>query len=201
MDRSRGQGVLERGSHNGVARSASFFAERNTLDNTELLAELRSQLRALITSNYADLTQQFGDICGYAICAPPYFEHIFPAYQRASALQKCATDSLGLNAHFPPQWQSIGTQMFDAKFNELTSLISERRCDNESLEATAVFNTILDVLIDVEHDGVFGPRSGERFVTMWDVGGDESMILAASQKLNSATVHASAMETFGVESS
>ena len=162
-----------------------------------LLTELQSRLRTVVTANYADLKRQFDDICGYAICAPPYFEQIFPAYQLSSALRDCPSDSLGLNAYFPPEWESFGTLSFGDEFDALTSQIHKRRCAHDGLEADAVFDAILDVLIDLERQGVFGPRSRDRFITMWNVGDDESLIIAASEKLNSAEVHSTVLKTFG----
>jgi len=162
-----------------------------------LLTELQSRLRTVITANYADLKGQFDDICGYAISAPPYFEQIFPAYQLSSALRDCPSDSLGLNAYFPPEWESFGTLSFGDEFDALTSQIHKRRCAHDGLEADAVFDAILDVLIDLERQGVFGPRSRDRFITMWNVGDDESLIIAASEKLNSAEVHSTVLKTFG----
>lgn len=174
-----------------------MFAERKALDNAELLTKLQTELHTAITSHHADLIRQFDDVCGYAICAPPYFEHIFPAYQLTSALQDCSADSLGLATHFPPEWKSFGTTLFDDSFNSLVSQVSQRRCDNESLSADGVYNAILDVLVELERDGIFGARSTDRFVTMWDVGGDESMILSTSEKLNSADLHSSVLSAFG----
>ena len=167
------------------------------MDNTQLLTELQTELRKAITSHHADLIRQFDDVCGYAICAPPYFEHIFPAFQLTSALQDCSPDALGLTTHFPPEWKSFGTILFDDSFNTLVTKIFQRRCDNENLAADEVYNAILDVLVELENEGTFGARSTNRFVTMWDVGGDESMIVSTSEKLNSDDVHSSVLSAFG----
>ena len=171
--------------------------KEDSLDNAALLNELKTQLRNAITSNFAELKLQFDDLCGFAVCAPSYFEQIFPAYQRSTALAGCGSDSLGINTYFPPQWESFGTLSFDDHFNDLAARISERRCTNAGIDANDVFNAILDVLVNLECDGVFGPRSGNRFVTMWDVGSDESLILTSSEKLNSKDVHTSVLKTFG----
>ncbi|MCA9032860.1 MAG: hypothetical protein KDA66_18730 [Planctomycetaceae bacterium] len=167
------------------------------MNNTEILTELKSRLRTVVASNFGELAQQFDDVCGYAICAPPYFEHIFPAFQVSSALQDSPAEFLGLKTYFPPEWDAFGTVLFDDEFNAIVSEISSRRCNNESLDYNVVFDAILDVLIELESEGVFGPRSSGRFVTVCDIEGDESLILSASEKLNSADVHAAVLRTFG----
>ena len=147
--------------------------------------------------HYADLARQFDDVCGYAVCAPATFEHVFPAYQLTSELQAQSPDSVGLATHFPPEWKSFGTILFDDSVNSLVLEIANRRWGDDRLESNAIYDAILEVLIDLERDGVFGARSINRFLTMWDVGGDESMIIAASQKLNSADVYNCVLSTFG----
>lgn len=184
--------VVTSGSVTTAVRRRKF-----ALDNAELLNELKSQLRNAITSNFAGLQRQFDDLCGYAVCAPSYFEQIFPAYRRSTALTGCDGDSLGINTYFPPQWESFGSLSFNDDFNALTLSISERRCDNESIDANDVFNAMLEVLVELEGEGVFGPRVGNRFVTMWDVGSDESLILTSSEKLNSKDVHGAVLKAFG----
>lgn len=158
---------------------------------------MQNELRNAIASHYADLTREFDDVWGYAVCAPPTFEHVFPAYQLTSELRDRSADSLGLASHFPPEWNSFGTIFFDEGFNSLVSEISNRLWGDDSIEPSAVYDAILKVLVDLEREGIFGPRSTDRFVTIWDVGGDESMIIATSEKLNSPDIHSRVLTTFG----
>ncbi|QDV22240.1 DUF4303 domain-containing protein [Aureliella helgolandensis] len=167
------------------------------MNNVELLSKLHSELRDAIASHYVDLTHEFDDVCGYAVCAPSTFEHIIPAYQLTSELRDRPTDSLGLASYFPPEWNSFGTIFFDDGFNSLVAEISNRLWGDDCIEPSAAYEAILKVLIDLEREGIFGPRSTDRFVTMWDVGGDESMIIATSEKLNSPDLHSHVLTTFG----
>lgn len=173
------------------------FPESNPMDNTELLAKLQNALHTAIASHYAGLLRQFEDVCGYAVCAPATFEHVFPAYQLTSELNAHSADSVDLARYFPPEWKSFGTMLFDDSVNSLASEIASRRWGDDNLESNIVYDAILEVLIDLEREGVFGARSMSRFVTMWDVGGDASMIIAASEKLNAADVHTCVLSTFG----
>ncbi|QEG02083.1 hypothetical protein Mal15_61660 [Stieleria maiorica] len=174
-----------------------MFAEIKHLDNTELLTKLQNALRVAISSHFAELTRQFDDVCGYAVCAPATFEHVFPAYQLTSELEANAPGSVGLATYFPPEWQSFGTILFDDSVNSLVSEIANRCWGDDNLESNMIYDAMLDVLIDLKRDGLFGERAINRFVTMWDVGGDESMIIAASEKLNSPDVHTCVRSTFG----
>jgi hypothetical protein len=173
------------------------------LRNSELIGELMQRLPAAIKSNYSELTSEFDDICGYAICATPYIESILPAYQRASALQVCDPKRLPLATHFPPEWSSFGTLSFGDDIQTLVTKISRRRFgfdEGEELEADAVFDAMLEVLVSVEREGVFGERSSNRFLTMWSIGNDEHWILKASKELNPDDVHAAACQAFGRDS-
>ena len=167
------------------------------MNNTELLTKLQNELRNAIASHYADLTREFDDVCGYAICAPPTFEHVFPAYQLKSELRDRSADSLGVAAYFPPEWNSFGTIFFDERVNSLVTEISNRFWGDESLDPKVVYEEILKVMVGLERDGVFGPRSNDRFLSIWDIGGDESMIIATSEELNSADVHSRVLTAFG----
>ena len=171
--------------------------------NSELIGELKQHLPSAIKSNYSDLTSEFDDICGYAICATPYIESIIPAYQRAFALQACDIKQLPLASHFPPEWSSFGTLSFGDNIQTLSAKISQRRFgfdDGEELEADTVFDAMLEVFVSLEREGVFGERSSNRFLTMWSIGNDEHWILKASTELNSDDVHAAACQAFGRDS-
>ncbi|MCC9602253.1 DUF4303 domain-containing protein [Stieleria sp. JC731] len=168
--------------------------------NSELIDDLKLQLPAAIKSNYIDLTSEYGDICGYAICTTPYIESIIPAYQRESELQACDAKRLSLAIHFPPEWNSFGTLEFGDDIQALSTKLSHRRFgidDGEELDADTVFDAILEVFAGLERDGVFGKRSPNRFLTMWSIGNDEHWILKASKELNSDDVHATACQAFG----
>ena len=154
----------------------------------ELLAELRTKLRAAVAEDFAKWTTQFDDVCGYAVCAPPYIESIFPTYQLASeSLEDEA-------AYYPAEWESFGTLTFGPEIRELCTKIHAARVlydkdEDEGLEADLVFNTIFSVLTEMEAEGVFGDKNSGRYLTMWDVGNDEDWIIKASKKLNSAKLH------------
>jgi hypothetical protein len=167
------------------------------LDSTALLSKMQVELRNAIAAHYADLTREFDDICGYAVCAPSTFEQVFPAYQLASELARCSADSLGITSHFPPEWNSFGTIFFDNEFNSLVAEISGRWCGEDRIEPATVFDAMLKVFTDLEREGAFGPRSPDRFLTICEVGSDESMIIAASEKLNSPELHSRVLRTFG----
>jgi hypothetical protein len=175
----------------------SLFVERKQLDNTELLTKLQNELSNAIASHYAGLTREFDDVCGYAVCAPATFEHVFPAYQLKSELRDRPADSLGLATYFPPEWNSFGTVFFTDELNSLVTEISNRFWGDESLEPKVVYEVILKAMVDLERDGVFGPRSDDRFLSIWDIGGDESMIISTSEELNSETVHSRVLAAFG----
>ena len=173
------------------------FVERKQLDNTALLSKMQDELRNAITSHYADLAREVDDICGYAVCAPSTFEHVFPAYQLRSELRNSSDDDSGLDSYFPPQWNSFGTIFFDDGFNSLMADISNRLWGDNCIEANKVYDRILKVVIDLEREGIFGPRSTHRFVTICDVGGDESMIITSSEQLNASDTHSRVLKAFG----
>jgi hypothetical protein len=157
----------------------------------ELLTELHARLRTAIEADYKKLTSQFEDVCGYAICAPPYIESIFPSYRLASdGLEESA-------AFFPPEWESFDTLTFDPEFLEFCETLHDRRVlydknKKDGLDAKSVFNTIFAVMKELEAEGLFGDKSSGRYLTIWDVGNDEELIIKTSQKLNSKKVHAEA---------
>jgi hypothetical protein len=157
----------------------------------ELLTELHARLRAAIEKDYTKWTAKFDDVCGYAICAPPYVESIFPSYQLASeSLEEAAI-------YYPPEWGTFGTLVFDTEFLAFCKTLHDRRVlydsnKKEGLSADSVFKTIFAVLKELDAEGLFGDKSSGRYITMWDVGNDEEWIIKASQKLNSKRVHAAA---------
>jgi hypothetical protein len=155
---------------------------------TELLAELHTKLKAAIQADYTHWIGEFDDVCGYAICAPPYVESIFPAYQLKSEELEDAS------VYYPAEWSSFGSLEFDQGFQKFCGKIHERRnlSDTnaaEGLDADSVFNTILAVLAELEAEGLFGDKASGRFLTIWDVGNDEEWILKASKKLNANKIH------------
>ena len=155
----------------------------------ELLSELHTKLRTAIEADFAKWTAQFDDVSGYAICAPPYFESIFPVYRLAS--ESLEDDA----AYYPPEWESFGTLTFDGEFRDLCKKIHQLRVlydtdEDKGLDFESVFNTALAVFKELEAEGLFGDKSSGRYLTMWDVGNDEDWIIKASQLLNSERVHA-----------
>ena len=131
----------------------------------KLLSKFESMLRASVVKDYAKWTKKFDDVCGYAICAPAYFECLFPVYKLSS---ECLTDEA---AFFPPEWASFGSLTFGKKFQSLCDEVSARRTlfDSDAkngLDANVVFDVILSVLSELESDGLFGRKSKGRFLTI-----------------------------------
>ncbi len=161
------------------------------MDNEQLIAEFKKSLLDEVKSTYGDLAQQFDDICGFGVFAPPYIESVFPAYQRSSELE--GKSDQAQDKYWPPEWSSFGVLKFGSDFQKLVQQVSERRSihfdDPGALDADPVFEAILDVLVQLESEGLFGPRTADRYVTMWDVGNDDEWILKSSERLNSAEVH------------
>ena len=160
----------------------------------DLLTELHTKLKTAIEADFTKWTTQFDDVCGYAICAPPYFESIFPAYRLTS--ESLEDDA----AYFPPEWESFGTLTFDGEFRELCKRVHDLRVmydkdEDKGLDFDSVFDTIFAVLIELEGEGLFGEKSSGRYLTLWDVGNDEEWIIKASGKLNSERVHADVRRT------
>jgi hypothetical protein len=171
------------------------------MKNADLLEKLLAELRMVVPQTYAALKKEFPDLCGFCICTTAYIEPIVPFYQRTAELPKADHEYYGLKKYYPGEWTGGGDKEFSqaaatarAELEKHSNAASS--ADGDKIRE-AFLNGILNLLVDLEKAGDFGPRSDDRYLTMWLAGDDERWILKASERLNAPSVHKAVADAFG----
>ena len=167
----------------------------------ELDKQFSELLKQSVVSHYGRLTDKYDDIYGYAIATTDLIEGLFPVANLRSTIE-CdeSADDFNYFKYCPAEWHALADeQYFESDEIDLVVSQFEELADSESDDGGTrerFLNLILDVLVALESEGVFGAKTEDRYVTIYIAGSDEEWITKASSKLNSDSVHRNCMAGF-----
>lgn len=145
----------------------------------------KKALKAAIASHYKRLVAEVADIYGYSLFTDDGLSGLGPVANRESALKKQTTEPKYNYYRYLAvawsEWNDFGM------FADVNALL-RRMHDEAPAELGCVLPTCLDVLIELEAEGVFGARMDSRFIVICLCDSDDEIMMESAKRLN--TEHA-----------
>ncbi len=158
------------------------------------LAKFATALKTAIATQYKKLAAKYPDLYGYALYTTDDLAALHGVANRESSLTVSPKDKMyNFYRYFAVEWGESGFGKFDT-VNKLLNKLFESYCDERSELREDVLNLCLDVLSQLERDGLFGPRTSKRFVGICIGDSGDEVMLKSVKRLNSRAV-AKAYET------
>jgi hypothetical protein len=152
------------------------------------LAKFATALKTAITSQYKKLAAKYPDLYGYALYTTDDLAGLHGVANRESSLTVSLKDKMyNFNRYFAVEWKESGFGKFDS-VNKLLNKLFESHCDERSELREDILNLCLDVLSQLERDGLFGPRTTKRFVGICIGDSSDEVMLKSVKRLNSRSV-------------
>lgn len=156
--------------------------------------DLIDKLRIAIPMSIESLSQEFSDICGFAICTTWYVEFLAPVFQRKSELNE--DEPYGFERFSPPEWAVMNDQSRNDTFGDDVDQARLEFCthcktldeDASSDVRTAFMDALLDLLVCLDTENKIGPKTDDRYLTIW-IDDDDDFLLKASKQLNTKKMH------------
>lgn len=153
----------------------------------------KSELKNATRSHYEDLSRRNPDqqYYGYSLYTSDDISSFGPVSNHIDAISCDTSDPMYLAFRYGPhEWCNFDDLgLFDGVNRALENLHDEA----SSFEALkeGILETALQVLVELESEGLFGPRDDERFVVLWVADSDHPIMERAAKELNSPAVYAS----------
>lgn len=155
--------------------------------------ELRSELMSAVTRHYTELTTRFDDIYGYSLFSEDGISSVSPVSNRTSTITQSDLASptyFRVHAAEWSQWDDFG--MF-ATVNQLLKehmSVDYEVVDDFAERRASALALFLDVLVELERDGLFGERDDSRIVMVYLSDSGDTITDDSVKALNSAAVAA-----------
>ena len=164
----------------------------------EQLAKLKSELKEALAAHYKQLNDSFDDVYGYAIFTDDGVSSLHSVANRTSALSVDPSDRMyNYYRYGAVEWsEQDDCGLFDA-VNTVVGQIHD--IDNVEFadKREAMLRAAMDVLCELDAEGVFGPKSDERFVAVCVADSDEPIMLESVERLNTPAVLEAYSAEFG----
>jgi hypothetical protein len=152
------------------------------------LAKFATALKTAIAAQYKKLAAKYPDLYGYALYTTDDLAGLGGVANRESSLTVSPKDKMyNYYRYFAVEWNERGFGKFD-NVNKLLNKLLEGQSDEFSELREDVLNLCLDVLCELEGDGLFGPRTPKRFVAICIADSDDEVMLKSVKRLNSRAV-------------
>lgn len=156
--------------------------------------DLVAKLRIAIPKSVESLSQEFSDICGFAICTTWYVEFLAPVFQRKCELNE--DDPYGFDRFSPPEWAVMNEKSRNDTFGKDVDQARLEFCshcetldeDTSSNVRTAFMDALLDLLVCLDTDNEIGTKTDERYLALW-IDDDDDFLLKASKQLNTKKMY------------
>lgn len=164
----------------------------------EQLAKLKAELKAALATHCKQLSGSFDDVYGYAVYTDDGVSSLQAVANRTSAISVDPSDGMyNYYRYGAVEWsEQDDFGLFDA-VNAVVGQIH----DIDSVEFTdkreAMLRTAMDVLCELDAEGLFGPKSDERFVAVCVADSDEPIMLESVERLNTSAVFEAYCAEFG----
>ncbi|GAA5507733.1 DUF4303 domain-containing protein [Novipirellula caenicola] len=153
----------------------------------DLLSQFKTALKAATASHYKRLVANVADLYGYSLFSDDGLSSIGPVANRESALKKPKSDPMYNYYRYLAvewsDWNDFG--MFD-DVNAILKKIHEE----SPTELERVLPTCLDVLAELDDEGVFGQRTDDRFIVICLSDSDNVIMMESAKRLNTETAFA-----------
>jgi len=155
----------------------------------EQLAKLKAELKAALAAHYKQLKDSFDDIDGYAVLTDDGVSSLHAVANRTSAISVDPSDRMyNYYRYGAVEWsEQDDFGLFDT-VNNVVGQIHEIDSVEFSDKRIAMMRTAMDVLCELEAEGLFGLKSDERFVAVCVADSDEPIMLESVQRLNTPAV-------------
>lgn len=152
------------------------------------LARFATALKTAIAAQYKKLAAKYPDLYGYALYTTDDLAGIYGIANRESSLTVPPKDKMyNYYRYFAVEWNERGFGTFNS-VNKLLNKLFQAQSDESSKLRENVLNLCLDVLRQLEGDGLFGPRTTKRFVAICIADSDDEIMLRSVKGLNSRAV-------------
>jgi hypothetical protein len=163
--------------------SSHYIEKGNRVQETR--SQLKLELKNAITRHYHKLTTEIPDVYGYSLYTVDDVPSVGPVANRESALTVDPSDDM-YNYHRYlavewSEWNDFG--LFDA-FNKIVSGLHADESIAFELKREMILRVCLEVLCELEAEGVFGPRTDSRFLVICVADSDEKIMMESAKKLN-----------------
>lgn len=155
--------------------------------------DLIAKLRIAIPMSLESLSQEFSDICGYAICTTWYVEFLVPVFQRKCELNDNPYD---YDRFSPPEWAAMNDKSRDDTFGDDVDKARIAFCKHcETLDEDtsgkvrgAFMDGLLELLVCLDTENKIGAKSDDRYLAIW-IDDDDDFLIKASKQLNTKKMH------------
>lgn len=156
---------------------------------SELLERLKTELKNAIRSHYKQLTESVPDVYGYSLFTSDGVHSLGPVANRTSAIKVGTSDRMYNYYRYLAvewsEWDDFGL------FGVVNGIVSEIHAD-ESVEFSerreAILRVSLEAMCELESEGVFGPRTSDRFVVICLADSSEPTMMKSAKLLNTPEV-------------
>lgn len=157
-----------------------------------LLEGLKNELKKSVSQHFKALNEKFPEekLYGYSLYTSDDISSIGPVANKVSDLTKDKDDTEYNYYRYSPdewsEWDDFG--MFE-QVNEIISKLYEEMNNNFANYKKSVLRKAIDVLYELELEGVFGPKNDERFLIVWVTDSSDESIHTSAKKLNTQKVY------------
>lgn len=163
----------------------------------ETLAKLRTELTNAITLHYQQLTASVPDIYGYSLFTEDGISSFGPVANRESAIKVAPDDEMYNYYRYLAvewsEWDDFGL------FAGVNAIVDEIHADDSVAfgdKREAVLRLCLDVLRELDSNGLFGARTDDRFVVICLSDSDEEIMMESAELLNTPNAFAAYADEF-----
>ena len=150
----------------------------------DLLSQFRSALKTATASHYKRLVTDVSDIYGYALFTEDGLSSVVPVANRESALKKPKSDPMyNYYRYLAVEWSDWD---HFGMFDDVNALLTKMH-DESPAELDRVLPICLDVLSELDDEGVFGQRTDDRFIVICLSDSDDEIMMESAKRLNTDT--------------
>ena len=161
---------------------------KEPVSTNSTLAKFAAALKTAIAAQYKKLAAKYPDLYGYALYTTDDLAGIHGIANRESSLTVPLKDKMyNYYRYFAVEWNERDFGKFDG-VNKLLNKLFQGQSDEPSKLREDVLSLCLDVLCQLEGDGLFGPRSTKRFVAICIADSGDEVMLKSVKRLNSRPV-------------
>ena len=158
---------------------------------SELLARLESELKQAVADHYRKLKAEAPDVYGYAILSEDGVSSIAPVANRESSLSVDPTDRrYNYYRLLAVEWSEYDDYGLFERVNAIVGELHDDDSSEFSAKGEAILRICLNVLRDLEREGLFGPRTDQRFLAICLSDSDDDIMLESAKLLNTPATFA-----------
>lgn len=158
----------------------------------ELVKRVKDELHKSVVMHYKALKDRFplDRIYGYSLYTTDCIEGVGPVSNRESVIKVDPSDPMYFYYRYSPDewsdWDDFG--MFD-EVNKMIKKIAEEADDKFNAFVDEMFAVMLQTLIDLEKDGLFGIKDDKRFLVIWASDSASEIMDISAKTLNSVKAY------------